>query len=127
MAKLTGKGARNKGLNYERELIAYFKETLDLDVARGAAGSQAFDIYKGSSDLYGLPRLAPEAKRTETFSLDSFMTQAIRNATGDNMPLVIHRKSRQATGHSTVAIRLDDFAVIYDAFLRYHGFKPDDR
>jgi len=125
--RLSAKGSRDKGLKFERELIAFVKQSLDLDVARGVAGAQAFDHSRGSSDIFGLPRLAVEAKRTERFLLNEFMAQAVRNATGGDMPLVIHRQSRQPTGEATVAIRLSDFFTIYDAFLRYHGLKPDDR
>lgn len=125
--RLTAKGSRDKGLAYERELISFFQsEPLSLAVSRGVAGAQAFDARRGSSDLYGLPRLDVEAKRTETLALHSAMAQAIRNATAMNYPCVIHRRSRQPTEDSSVIMRLKDFAVIYDGYLRYQGFKADD-
>jgi hypothetical protein len=125
--RITPKGVREKGLRYEREIVAHLKDKIGIEVARGVAGAQAFDQSKGSSDIFGAPRLAIEAKRTERFTLNEFMEQAVRNATGDNLPVVIHRQSRQSIGHSTVAMRFDDFLEIYDAFLRFHGFKADDR
>jgi hypothetical protein len=90
------------------------------------AGAQAFDKAKGSTDLFGLPHLAVEAKRTETFRLTEFMEQAVRNANSD-IPVIIHRMSKQKLPHSSVILRLEDFTKIYDAYLKYHGFRPDDR
>lgn len=125
--RITPKGVREKGLKYEREIVAHLNQRLGIECARGVAGAQAFDQSKGSSDIFGAPRLAIEAKRTERFTLNEFMAQAVRNATADNLPVVFHRQSRQPIGLSTVAMQLDDFLEIYDAFLKYHGFKADDR
>lgn len=124
--RLTAKGARKKGLNFEREIVAYTKQHLGLDIARGVAGAQAFDRSKGSSDIFGLPSLAVEAKRTEKFSLTEFMEQAVRNATGGDMPAVVHRFSRQPMGHASVVMRLEDFFVIYRGYLNSIGVKTDD-
>lgn len=124
--RLSPKYIREKGLVFERELVTYLSDNLGIPLARGVAGAQAFDKSKGSSDIFGLPHLAVEAKRTERFTINEFMAQAVRNATVD-MPVLIHRSSRQKTEHSSVVLRLEDFARIYDAYLRFHGFKPDDR
>ena len=119
--RISPKGAREKGLQYERELIAYIQERLGLQLARGVAGAQAFDKAKGSTDIFGMPRLGVEAKRTETISVPEFRRQAARNA-GTDMPVVIHRSNRQATGDSSVILSLDDFLTIYGSFLRERGF-----
>jgi hypothetical protein len=121
--RVSAKGSRNKGLAYERELIAHMQERLGIQLARGVAGAQAFDMSKGSNDIFGLPRLGVEAKRTETISVPAFRRQAKRNSTSDEMPVVIHRCNRQETGDSSVILSLDDFLTIYDAFLRLQGFK----
>jgi len=116
-----GRSVRNKGLAFERELAKYLSSKLGLDVARGAAGAQAFDMTKGSGDLYGLPRLSVEAKRTERFTLRDFQRQNRRNATGNDLPAVIHRYNGQATGDATVVLTLDDFLVFYRAYLEQTG------
>ena len=125
--KISPRGAREKGFQFERDLIAFFKEALGLDLARGVAGAQAFNKAKGSVDIFGLPHLAVEAKRTEKFMLNEFMSQAVRNAGGQDIPVVMHRMSRQKMDDSSVVLRLSDFTRLYDAYLRYHGFKPDDQ
>lgn len=123
--RVSAKGAREKGLQFERDLIAYLGPALGLTLARGVAGAQAFDQAKGSSDLFGLPDLAVEAKRTEKFLLNEFMAQAVRNANND-MPVIIHRQSRQKIEDATVAIRLKDFVRIYHGYLTSQGIEADD-
>jgi hypothetical protein len=119
--RLTGRGAREKGLKFERDLIAYFKDRLGIDIARGAAGAQAFDRARGSTDLFGLPHLGVEAKRTETISVHAFRDQAKRNASLHEMPCVIHRRSRQPINDSSVILSLEHFTDLYSAFLRERG------
>lgn len=125
--RLTAKGSREKGLKFEREIVAYIKQQLGLDIARGVAGAQAFDRSKGSSDIFGLPSLAVEAKRTERFNLTEFMDQAVRNATGGDMAAVVHRFSRQSMDDASVVMRFSDFLVIYRAYLHSIGVRTDDQ
>ena len=124
--RLTAKGSREKGLKFEREIVAYIKQTLGLDIARGVAGAQAFDRSRGSSDIFGLPSLAVEAKRPETFKLNEFMEQAVRTATGGDLPTVVHRFSRQSMDDASVVMRFSDFLIIYRAYLKSIGVRTDD-
>lgn len=124
--RVSGKGARDKGLNFERELIAFLSSNLGIQLARGVAGAQAFDKAKGSTDIFGMPHLAVEAKRTETFNMRQFMEQTTRNA-GVDIPLIVHRYSRQSMEDSNVVLSLENFLRIYRAYLIHEGFLKDDR
>jgi hypothetical protein len=75
----------------------------------------------GACDLIGTPYLAIEAKRTETFEPKKFMEQATRNAPPGEMPVVIHRRSRQTMDEASVLIKLSDFVELYRSYLKSKG------
>lgn len=113
-----------KGKTYERELAKYFSENLGITVFRSCL-PQKFD-GSGNCDLLGLPQLAVEAKRVETLRWRDAYAQAKRNAAPDEIPIVVTRCSRVATGDSTVMLSLDDFLIFYRAFLASER-KVDDK
>lgn len=115
------KSSLTKGKGFERELCDYMAEALPgLFIHRSAATQNIVDRSTGFPDLTGLPSLAIEAKRTERFDLNGSLSQAVRNA-GPDMPVVVNRRNRQPTGHSTVVLRLDDFLTIYRGYLQQRG------
>lgn len=117
-----GRASVIKGRTFERELAAYFRETLNLAVFRTAATSQVnAPTPTGHSDLVGLPALAIEAKRTEALNIRSALRQSIRNAVPPEIPVVITRRNREPTPDAIVALRLADFITLYRAFLSERG------
>ena len=114
-----GRGAKQKGDAYERELAAFFNEVCGLDCHRtplsGGGRGEALP------DLTGTPGLAIEAKRVERLSVETWMQQARKNC-GLDRPVVINRKSRQPTHDSYVVLFLQDFADLYTGWLAHHGY-----
>ncbi|CAB4159117.1 hypothetical protein UFOVP706_58 [uncultured Caudovirales phage] len=113
-----------KGKRFETELRHYISDRLGLTVHRTAATQQIADRSRGHADLIGTPHLAIEAKRTERFDLEGSLNQAIRNATANEIPVVINRRNRLPTGESRVVLQLDDFLAMYEIYLRHHGELP---
>lgn len=110
----------NKGSAYERELAAFFSETLDLPVFRSRLSTR-FE-GGGNSDLHGLPALAVEAKRVERLDFRRAYRQAATNASSGEIPCVVTRTSRTPTGQSLVVLSLEDFMQLYSDFLRAKGY-----
>lgn len=117
------KTIRAKGLAYEREVAAYLRKTLGLEVFRSQMTQQFGQPTQGNSDLHGLPGMAPELKRVETLQLHKSFSQARTNAKPCERPLLITRRSRQKTEDSYVVMALEDWTEIYSAWLSLHGYK----
>jgi hypothetical protein len=119
---MSGRGAKAKGSDYERELSAHLNGTLGLSSRRALlSGGGRND---GGSDLDGTPLIHVEAKRTETFAPYAAMQQAeesISRGSRIAMPVVIQRRNRMTTGQSMVVMRMDDWMKMYAAFLREQG------
>jgi hypothetical protein len=120
--RVSARGSKAKGSDFERELAAYLNETVGLRSRRALlSGGGRND---GGSDLDGTPMIHVEAKRTETFAPYAAMQQAeesIRRGDRLAMPVVIQRRNRMTTGQSMVVMRADDWAKMYAAFLRESG------
>ena len=111
-----GAKSQRKGRAGELELSGILQEH-GFPVKPGIAQS-----YGTEPDLYGLPKIHIEVKRVEALNLTTAMSQAIRDAGkfNDGLPTVFHRKNRQPW---LVSMRLDDWFVLYDAFLSCEQFK----
>ncbi|CAB5220357.1 hypothetical protein UFOVP235_46 [uncultured Caudovirales phage] len=119
------KGIRAKGAVFEREVAAYFNDHLGLE-ARRTSVTTGF-ISGGNYDLSGLPDLAPECKRVERLDFRGAMSQAIRNARGTSMPVVITRRNREPLPDGLAVLRIGDFQKLYRAYLLQEGLlKQDD-
>ena len=122
-----GRASKIKGSRFELELSKYFTEKLNITVARSYFTRDPLQNQgEGASDLIGLPSLALEAKRVEKLSFPEAMKQAKKNVQDGEMPVVVNRRNRQATGESYVLMELDHFIELYRAFGQKEGFvKPD--
>jgi len=99
-----GKASREKGANYERELVRKMR-TIGLRADRTAALQANGKRDEGAPDvtLHDFPGLHIEAKRDERMSVDAMVRQAEREA-GGRIPVVIYRRNRQP---SRVVVRLE--------------------
>lgn len=102
--------SKRKGGAGERELAAILRE-YGYDAHRG----QQFAGGPDSPDVKGLPGIHIECKRTERLNIHEAMAQAVRDAAGEKMPAVFHRRNR---GRWLVTIHLDDFMEIYKAWQK---------
>lgn len=124
---VSGRGAKAKGDNYERELAAYInKEIFHGESVVSRTPLSGGGVHTGKADLEGLKYLSVEAKRTEKFSPDAAMRQAEAAAGDKNIPVVITRKSNVATGDSWVMLKLSDFLKIYRDHLRNEKQREHD-
>ena len=82
--------SRRKGADGERELAKKLKE-YGYDTRRG----QQYSGANGDADVVGLPGIHIECKRVQQLNIDEAIEQAIRDARGDEMPTVFHRKDRR--------------------------------
>jgi hypothetical protein len=112
--------SKAKGAAYEREVADYLSGRLGARVQRTRSTIDG-DGAQGAYDLAGLDGLAPECKRVEAIRLHEFFAQAVRNATGGRIPVVITRRNRVATGDSLVVLKLSDFTDLYQEFLAANG------
>lgn len=115
--KRGGKSAKQKGDAFERELVAHFNTELGLTASRAYFTFDPIE-HDGAQDLIGIPGLAIEAKRVETLSFPAALKQAITNAKGGDIPVVINRRNRQRLPESYTLLRLEDFMRLYAAYLQ---------
>ena len=127
---MSGRGMKKKGDNYERELAAYINENTSLESFRAPLSGGGHVGLSGGADILGVPSLFIEAKRVERLNFHDAMRQAeinIEKTKSDDVAIVMNRKNRMKTGDSLCLLRLDDFLVFYNAFLRENGFSKDER
>ena len=79
-----------KGKRGERELAHELTCLFGTKCRRG----QQYSGIEGK-DVIGLHGVHIECKRTETLSVYKAMEQAIRDATGDDVPIVCHRRNQR--------------------------------
>ena len=84
-----GNGARNKGANAEREVAELIRKH-GLEARRGF-------VFCRESDIVGLDGFHIEVKRQESYRLDEWMEQSIKDAAkrDEGIPIVVFRKSRK--------------------------------
>lgn len=131
MARKNGRGMKAKGDAFERELAAYINKVLGSEMCSRAplSGGGVVGQLSGGADLIGPPDIFVEAKRVERLSFPDAMAQAETNIikTGSaEIPVVINRRNRQATGDAYTLMRLDAFLVFYVAYLKVTGVLSED-
>lgn len=112
--RVSHRGCRKKGSDYEREVAAYLTEHTGHQVRRALLSGGG--RHQGTSDLEGLPGYTVECKRTESLRIYDAMAQSIAAAANSKepglVPVVVARRNSQATGDSLVVMRLSDWAAI---------------
>ena len=112
---VSGRGAKQKGDAWEREVAAYLNDKIEgLDAYRTPLSGMRGGRETATPDISNTPGVAIECKRTETISARKWMKQAIE-AAGDAAPVVITRQNRDATDDALVIMRLGDWVKFYDA------------
>lgn len=93
--------SRRKGKDGELEVARILK-------ARGLEASRGCQYHGGpdSPDVVGLPGFHIEVKRVEAFNLYNALDQADRDKGADEVPVVVHRRSRKPW---VAILPLDDF------------------
>jgi len=123
----TGRGAKAKGSQFERELAAYLNEKVGINARRALLSGGGRN--EGGSDLDGTPLIHVEAKRTETFAPYAAMEQAeaaiSRLKSEPPVPVVIQRRNNMKTGDAMVVMRLDHWLEMYRSHLLNRGVPFD--
>jgi hypothetical protein len=123
-----GARVKQKGYAYEVELSAYLNDKLYMNTSR-ALLSGSWSGGRGA-DLEGTPHLHVEAKRTEALNVKAHLRQAVaavEKRQSRDIPVVITRQNRMATGDSLVVLRLSDFVKLYASHLvDQFGLGPGD-
>lgn len=106
---MSGRKSQRKGRCAELELARIFRDH-GYPVKAGRAQS-----YGEDPDLYGLPGVHIECKRTETLRLSEWLEQSERDAErfGDGMPAVFFRRSRSPW---FVTMKLGDWMELYRSY-----------
>lgn len=97
-----GKAEREKGKRGEREVSNILKEYGYTQAKRGVQYHGGPD----SPDVVGIPGIHFEVKRVETLNLKAAIKQSVNDAADDEIPVVVHRKSREPW---YVTLSLEDF------------------
>ena len=97
--------SKAKGGRGERELAQILRE-YGYDAHRG----QQFAGGVDSPDVCGLPGIHIECKRVEALNIHQAYFQAVRDAAGQKIPAVFHRRNRETW---LVTLSLHDFMEIY--------------
>jgi Holliday junction resolvase len=97
--------SRQKGASGERELANLLKK-LGFKTRRGVQ----FCGANGDADVVGVPGLHIECKRVERLNIHEAMQQSRRDARGDEIPVVMHRKNRTSW---LVTLDLMDFVDLW--------------
>lgn len=100
--------SRRKGKTGELE-VAHIMQGYGYEARR----SQQYAGINSDADVVGVPHLHLEIKRVQALNLDKAMEQSVRDAKGDEIPVVIHRKDRQPW---RVTLGLEDFMELYQAW-----------
>ena len=98
--------SKQKGARFERQLASKLREH-GYDARRTA---QYCGNTGEAADVIGLPGLHIEAKHQETMRLYDWMAQAKRDAKGQKLPAVFHKKNNSSI---LVTMEFDDFMEIY--------------
>lgn len=102
--------SKRKGSRGENELANILKE-YGYDAKR----MQQFAGGVDSPDVKGLPGIHIECKRVENLNIHKAYAQAERDADGQAIPAVFHRRNREPW---MVTLKLDDFMEIYRAWQK---------
>lgn len=97
--------SRAKGATGERELARKLRE-FGYDARRG----QQYSGINGDADVLGLQGVHIECKRVEKLNIDDALSQSIRDAKENEIPVVMHRKNHTEW---KVTMRLEDWIKLY--------------
>ena len=100
--------SRSKGKRGELE-AAHLLQKYGYDARRG----QQFSGANGDADVVGLPHIHLEVKRVEKLNIDDALTQSIRDARDEEVPVVMHRKNR---AEWKITMRFADWIEMYKAW-----------
>lgn len=91
--------SRNKGKRAERDVLEIMQTV--LDEVYHAHGREAPKLKRntlqsdsGGDDIHGLDWMAPEVKHQETFQLNSWWDQCLRQAGTTKEPVLFYRRNR---------------------------------
>ena len=131
------KSPKAKGDAYEREIAQYLSDALGIKARRAplSGGGASFQNYTpgvpgigaGLSDITGAPGLHIECKAVDRLNVHAALRQAIRSVEWHkslDLPTVVTRRNHMKTGASLVMMRLDDWLVLYAAYLRRTQTEP---
>lgn len=97
--------SRAKGATGERELARKLRE-YGYDARRG----QQYSGINGDADVLGLQGVHIECKRVEKLNIDDALSQSIRDAKENEIPVVMHRKNHTEW---KVTMKLEDWIKLY--------------
>ena len=97
--------SRAKGATGERELARKLRE-YGYEARRG----QQYSGINGDADVLGLQGIHIECKRVEKLNIDDALSQSIRDAKENEIPIVMHRKNHTEW---KVTMRLEDWIKLY--------------
>ena len=100
--------SRQKGAAAEREIAKILREHGYADARRG----QQFHGGADSPDVLGIEGVHIEVKRVEKLNLTDAYAQSKRDADPSEIPIVVHRKSREPW---MVTMSFEDFLTIWGA------------
>lgn len=100
--------SRTKGKRGELEAAHLLKE-YGYDARRG----QQFSGINGDADVVGLPGIHLEVKRVEKLNIDDALSQSIRDARKNEIPIVMHRKNY---AEWKITMRFSDWIELYGAW-----------
>jgi len=100
--------SREKGKRGELEAAHILKE-YGYDARR----SQQYAGINSDADVVGLPRIHLEIKRVEKLNVDDALSQSIRDAKDEEVPVVMHRKNRTEW---KITMRFADWIEMYKAW-----------
>ena len=101
------KNSRQKGARGEREFAALCRQE-GYDCRRG----QQYSGIEGQ-DVVGLPHIHVEVKRVERLNIHDAMSQAVRDAKDEKLPIVAHRKNHHPW---LITMRAEDWFRLYREF-----------
>ena len=104
--------SRDKGKRGELEAAHALRE-YGYDARR----SQQYAGINSDADVVGLPRVHLEVKRVEKLNIDDALSQSIRDARADELPVVMHRKNRSEW---KITMRFADWMEMYKAWEKEH-------
>jgi len=88
---------------------------------RAVRNDQAYVGGRENPDI-SLPGIHLEVKRVEALRITEALNQAVSDAAGRALPVVMHRRNR---GEWTAIMRLDDFLALYGPFLQRYAEEKD--
>lgn len=117
-----GRSSRQKGKRFERALAEQLREMFNLTKDECHRGQQ-FRGGADSPDVVGLNGIHIEAKFVEKLNLYDAVAQSIKDSGKDEVPVVIHKKSRVDT---LITLRLKDLIQFVDKMKPYTELEEDN-